>query len=290
MKVNLFIVGFSKCGTTSLYDILVKNQYVKGGKSKEPAFFSSVKGKNETNSFSDWTVGGRFNLGLNWYNQLFEGVEAKFLIEASTIYSFDENSPKLIYEYNSQAKLIFVVRNPYKRIESHYYQEVKNGMKLPDFEQLVKENHERFRFYVEVSKYKKSIERFVKIFGENNILVLNQNELNNIDSLSIKLSNFLNIQIELEKLNEISNKRKKSIFPGLKRFLISIERSKLAHAMPVGIQQFGSRVMRKIDKILLKEVKTLNNQIPLDLQNMVNKEFEEDLNYLNEKYKINLLQ
>jgi len=73
VKPNLFIIGASKCGTTSLYNILKRQKDICMSSIKEPHYFA---GKNSKKS-------------LEWYLSLFRHCDEnkKIIGEASPIYS-----------------------------------------------------------------------------------------------------------------------------------------------------------------------------------------------------------
>lgn len=288
--VNLVIAGFSKCGTTSLYDMLKLHKDIDVGSSKEPSFFSKIQGFNATKDYSDWSVGGNYDKGIKWYESIFrKTAKVKYLMEASTIYSFDTQSPVLLNNYNPNTKIIFIVREPYKRIESHYFQEVKNGMKLPKFETFITSEHPRLKFYKKVTKYKTAITRYIDVFGDKNVYVTSLNVLkDNPNSVFTEIFDFLDIEktdYSLFLKEKPSNVRRAPRFRNLKNTLIKLERSKLAKNSPRIIQELGSKIMRSIDVFLLKDVHQ-KPDISSDIIKSINEEFTEDLDYLKNNYRI----
>ena len=110
-KVNLFLVGQRKCGTTTLHDWLTseKNGEIQGSKiKKEPNYWHLSDLKNYE------VYQGHYNLKAHR--------SASFLLDSSTPYTWTNNGIALqrIAEYNPQAKIIFMVRNPVDRFFSDY--------------------------------------------------------------------------------------------------------------------------------------------------------------------------
>lgn len=110
-KVNLFLVGQRKCGTTSLHDWLTseKNGEIQGSKiKKEPNYWHLSDVKN-------------YEVYQGYYNLKAHRL-ASFLLDSSTPYTWTNNGIALqrIAEYNPQAKIIFMVRNPVDRFFSDY--------------------------------------------------------------------------------------------------------------------------------------------------------------------------
>ncbi|MDB4151157.1 sulfotransferase domain-containing protein [Pseudomonadales bacterium] len=130
-----FIIGAMKAGTTSLYDSLVKHEKIYPCLSKEPHFFCE-------NSVDIYNVDCFYDL---WPDYV-ESVDGYF-IEASTGYSkfpFEQGVPKKIRAMELDAKFIYIVRNPFERMESHY-----NFMRRRKyFDKNIDDNH-----LIQVSNY-----------------------------------------------------------------------------------------------------------------------------------------
>ena len=111
MGPNFFIIGAPKCGTTSLAELLGQHPDVYFCPEKEPRFFSHES---------------LYNRGFDYYESLFDGAEdQKRIGEGSTTYSEtwvnrDKKSARRIHEYCPSAHIIYCVRHPLRRIESHY--------------------------------------------------------------------------------------------------------------------------------------------------------------------------
>lgn len=113
IKPNLFVIGYPKCGTTSICDLLAQHSEIYFCPEKEPRFFSHD---------------GIYEKGLEYYENLFKDVKDdkyKYVAEGSTTYSEswlnrDIKAALRIYKYNPQAKIIYCVREPLQRIESNW--------------------------------------------------------------------------------------------------------------------------------------------------------------------------
>lgn len=125
-KVNLFLVGQRKCGTTSLHDWLTseKSGKIQGSKiKKEPNHWHLANVKNIS------TYQEHFNLKSHQ--------SASYLLDSSTPYTWTNEGIALqrIAEYNRRAKIIFMVRNPVDRFFSDYkayaFKQVQKHNKLP---------------------------------------------------------------------------------------------------------------------------------------------------------------
>jgi len=111
MKPNFFVIGAPKCGTTSLCELLSQHDDVFFSPEKEPRFFSHD---------------GLYERGFDYYEHLFRDAGAQRRIgEGSTTYSEawlgrDERSARRIHQYRPEAKIIYCVRHPLRRIESNW--------------------------------------------------------------------------------------------------------------------------------------------------------------------------
>lgn len=129
---NLFIIGAQKCGTSTLFDNLIKHKNIHGGKVKEKNFFNHEH---------------LFEKGIDWYHQLFPNVSffipsrTNYFLDASPSYLPSKEVAKKIYAYNPEAKFIIMMRNPIDRAFSAWnmYKQM-NLLSLDEKENLIK-NH-----------------------------------------------------------------------------------------------------------------------------------------------------
>lgn len=114
MKVSFFIIGAQKCGTSALHKFLTQHPQILGGKQKEIDFFSY---ENE------------YKKGLKYYHKNFKNsllqtlLKKQFYLDSSPSYLLDQEpniTCERLYNYNSKAKLIVLIRNPIDRAFSAY--------------------------------------------------------------------------------------------------------------------------------------------------------------------------
>ena len=124
MKPDFFIIGCGKCGTTSLAHLLGKHPDICISSIKEPNFLSYES---------------RYVLGWDWYESLFRhGSTGSVRGEASVSYSMQEFEDKVaqrMIEHIPNARVIYIARNPFERIESvfreHHDSGHQHGWSLP---------------------------------------------------------------------------------------------------------------------------------------------------------------
>lgn len=99
---NFFIVGAPKCGTTAVSEYLRNH----------PSIFMSFP--KEPHHFSDDFAQFREYRRLDDYMKLFRGRTQDHLIvgEASVWYLYSSSAVKSIYEFNKDAKILVMLRNP----------------------------------------------------------------------------------------------------------------------------------------------------------------------------------
>jgi len=138
-RPEFFIVGAQKCGTTSLYNYLIRHPYVLGASIKEIHFFSD-----------------HYEKGYGWYKCHFPSLFRKYRRvlsgrhkvitgEATPFYIFHPHAPERIKNSYPQARIIMMFRNPVDRAYSHYRYHVKLGAETLTFEEAIEAESERLK-------------------------------------------------------------------------------------------------------------------------------------------------
>ena len=184
MKINLIIGGTEKGGTTSLYSLLKNHLEIIAPRAKELHFFSD-------DSFFDKEVIDhkqyhKLFLGRSWKHKLkiylkyFSG--ARILVDSSPEYMWHNSAPQRVYQYNSDAKWIVLLRNPIDRVFSHYKTNVfkKSTVNEPlsFIEALTRESkkndtllQDRSFSYIDKGFYSKQLKNMYKYFDKKNVYV-----------------------------------------------------------------------------------------------------------------------
>lgn len=107
--------------------------------------------------------------GLDWYERHFKAEPVhRAVAEVSNTYIFSPEAAERIRDYNPEAKIIVTVRNPIDRALSHYLFLIRGGMKLPGFEDALREQeHLIWR-----GKYFSHIQNWLQYFPEEQVKVL----------------------------------------------------------------------------------------------------------------------
>ena len=152
------VFGAMRSGTTSLFANLSRHPEIAACRYKEPGFFSND---------DVWPN------GLRWYEGLWDWDARvhRVALEKSTNYSKLDVFPQTVERLHSVAphvKLIYQMRNPLERIESHYTLELAKGWRH-DPESLP---IGRDRDVIETSLYAKQLAPYFERFPRENILLL----------------------------------------------------------------------------------------------------------------------
>jgi len=182
---NFLLIGAQKSGTTSLYYFLSQHPHIRPSCLKEVHFF---------NGGMDPGI-DCYDKGLKWYRSHFPINILRHNIktfEATPGYIFNPLSPKRIFETFPEIKIIIMLRNPTERAISHFFHEklakreplsILEAMKMEEkrLECIINDDdfkNIKFICYTYKSRghYKIQIERYLKYFSFNQIMIVNSEE------------------------------------------------------------------------------------------------------------------
>jgi len=178
MLVDFFIVGAPKAGTTSLFYYLNKNKGICMSSIKEPNFFSSQDLKIQKIYYDSLILDN-----LKEYERIFTPKNKQQIIgEASVSYLFYPNVANRIFDYNPRSKIIIILRDPVERAFSHYSMDLRLGhvkQSLDELFDLGLNNKDNlfFQQYILLGQYYEQVNRYIKVFGRENICVKFYDEL-----------------------------------------------------------------------------------------------------------------
>lgn len=143
---DFLIIGAQKCGTTSLYDLLVKHPAVAPAYQKEVHYFDRY-----------------YNKGLIWYKanmprereRRAAAKEGREFVcgEAAPSYLYHPLAPERAKRLLPNAKLIVLMRNPTERAFSHYHKERGREDETLSFEEAIAAEESRLE-----GKYEKVLQ------------------------------------------------------------------------------------------------------------------------------------
>ena len=199
-KINFFIVGTQKGGTTFLWEYLKENSAAQMSAEKEIHFFD--------NEEMDWQ-----NPKYSILHSYFSWEDRKTIRgEATPIYCYWPESLDRIRKYNQEAKIIMILRHPAKRAYSHWKMERLRGRETMSFDEAIsKENRKRvlsgqglgrrIYSYIERGFYSEQIERITTLFPKEQVLFLRTDELwASYDKSLTQVLNFINVARNVAKV------------------------------------------------------------------------------------------
>ena len=216
----LLILGVQKAGTTTLFDMLNRIPGFCGSNEKETGFF--IKDKF-------------YNQGPEWYLKQFEQCSRDAIkFEATPAYIYHPDALKRIYKFNNDMKFIVVLREPVARCYSAWnmFRRFNESMAdqiftqfsqhanppereairnllfaehFPSFKQAAMEDIERYiskstdiePSFVRRGIYCEQVANYLQYFSLDDFLFLEQRELNYPATVLQKVSDFLNVEIDL---------------------------------------------------------------------------------------------
>ena len=116
-NIDFLVIGAQKCATSWLYYCLKDHPEIHMPKDKREIYY----------------LGGDLyqEKGANWYFSSLKGsIKGQKTGDVSVQYLFDKRSPKVVYQYLPQIKIIISLRNPVERALSAYYWYYRKG-KVP---------------------------------------------------------------------------------------------------------------------------------------------------------------
>jgi hypothetical protein len=153
-----------KGGTRSLYEYLRAHPQV---------FMSTPK---ELNFFS---YDSRWARGIEWYESHFSGDEAEratVVGEASPSYSAHFEYPGTVGRMAAvvpSVRLIYLVRHPVDRIQSHYQHRARSGVRMAPIDEEVLADPA----YLDRSSYARQIDHYLRHFAADQLLVVQSERL-----------------------------------------------------------------------------------------------------------------
>lgn len=159
---DFVVIGAMKAGTTSFHSYLDEHPEICMSLQKDVNFFSPRHA---------------WEKGPEWYKALFSD-HSKLLGDTSAGYSQHPGVPDVphnLASFNPSAKIIYLVRDPIRRILSHYSHNVAQGREKRSLDEALKNlksNH-----YINSSLYFMQLSQYLEFFDKSQILVLTSEAL-----------------------------------------------------------------------------------------------------------------
>ena len=289
MKPNFFIIGAPKSGTTALYQYLSSHPNIYMCTPKEPHYFS-----NDLN-------GVAFVKTLDEYQNLFKGKNKnhKIIGEASVWYLYSENALANIYNYNKEAKIIVMLRNPIDLFSSlHQYflfsgyedkEDLKEAWDSQANRRLGNDIPQhcpdpKFLQYERVLNFGDQVEKLCLIFPQNQIkfILFDDFTAHTLNTYQSILS-FLNLQYDNRTNFPIINRSKESRIKILNRYLLSPPKN-VKKIWGLSKKIFGNNIIKLANKLILINSKkiTHKDKINLDFKKELKKQIKPNVDKLSD--------
>jgi hypothetical protein len=188
---DFLVIGAQKAGTTALYAYLRWHPGIGGPSWKEVSFFDRHWQRGE-----GWYRGHFPNALRGWLAERSNGRRLR-VGEASPSYVFHPLAPQRVHDLVPDVRLIALVRNPVDRAYSHYQHQARIGEEQRPFELAIEQEEELLapelermladpsydselyrRFsYVSRGRYLEQLERWLRFFPRDQLLVLAADDL-----------------------------------------------------------------------------------------------------------------
>lgn len=260
----LIIIGAAKCATTSLFDYLSQHPAVCASITKEPDYFLERR--------------QRFP-GVRHYEDFwpdFDQAVHRFALEGSTHYTMrgtQRGVPERMLAYGIQPRLIYVVRDPVKRIESHVNYKVMYSRERASFEDPC---------IIDASRYSRQLEPYVGAFGSDAIRVVDFNDLcQDPNQVCANIYSWLGIEAHVVDDLVVSNES------------ASVKTSHLERVE--ALKRFGRRLPPRVNQPVKKLVKNIlpyrHKQIllPPDSAERIRESLREDIMKFAREWNVDIL-
>ena len=311
---NLFVVGAAKSGTTALYNFLNQHRDIYMSPLKEPHFFcTDIRRENFSNFFKNRSVSpahlkhylskkrlSKMQIAFvdneRDYFQLFsEHSDEKYLGEVSNGYLLSTVAAQNIYNYNPEAKIIMILRDPCDRAFSQWLREFQaNLSRSSNFVDDVNYDyslndpvyHQSSYTLVEQGLYFNQVKRYLDLFPHNNIKILFHHDLKNSpEKVKNDLFSFLNVEnynINFKKKYNATKMPRNKLIAGIFN-QIRPKNPFLRDLLPKKIKSFILNIIFSSDK---KGMFLLSKKEKIEIFN----HFKNDINHLEKLLNVKLDQ
>lgn len=282
VKPNLFIVGTGKAGTFALYEYLSQHPDVYMSSMKEPNFFGrDLKFRVP-------------RIKQNEYINLFsKGVDRKYRGEASVSYLLSATSAQEIRDFNQDAKIVIMVRNPIEIIHARHAQNLLKGTEtITDLEQALNAEIDRrngknipnctpivdWLFYREWARQATQVERYLTAFGKEDVFIGVFDDFKDDPAgLYMKLLGFLGLdKIPPRNFSRINSRMRPRSYR-LSQFLHGRKSAWRLAITKILIPNQHLRKLLRATIVKFNEKPVVVKELPIFLKKRLEKEYEEEV-------------
>ncbi len=247
---DVFILGFTKCATTSMYNQLLQHEGVSQTRRKEPHFhFAQILGNHFDGPADNDTVSQMFVTDPEQYMDLYD--PEKITIDGSAMSIED---PRILEKINAQfpeSRYIIMLRDPEERAFSAYSHLIRDARETRSFSQALehelsgaRSNYMPIWHNIKSSRYVEAVQHARQLLGDRLMVVAYRDYAKNNQQVMDQVAGFIGLQA-VDWRRDYANR---SGLPRSKLFQIALMRQSLAKSLFVKIfpQKFVSSLKRTL--------------------------------------------
>ncbi|WP_018016219.1 sulfotransferase family protein [Teredinibacter turnerae] len=276
---NLFIVGQPKSGTSAVFSFLRQHPEINACSAKEPSFFCS-------DIRSQYFHLSKQARTLKNYLALYRSGDYRYWLEGSTAYLYSAKAAEEIHQFNPDARIIILLREPAEFLFTYHKQLLRNSCPFEEVtsleDALALEPQRRrgeklprhvfdasFLYYSERLRYVDHIKRFTALFPVSQIKIVIYDDFK-ADNAQVMggLWDWLGLTppaaMELQQVNaqvEVRNRRLKQFLDkrlfGVKQILRKRIGKRIFKVLRAGYRKiiFAGAVQEKLDPALAQKIR-----------------------------------
>ena len=263
-KVNLFIVGQPKTGTTALYYYLKGHSQIFLPDQKQLYYFA-LDHNNHRRNFDKYTkkyYKKYYNYSFTDYINRYDfKTNQEIYGDITPDYIYSEDAHKAIHDYNPDASIIIILREPLSFLKSFHLQLINSGEEFQkDFLEAINLKDKRklnsvlnkpscppvFFQYDQLIDYKKMVEKYYVLFGSRVKVIIYEDYKNDNHAYLNMIYDFLSIKsnISYKPLNKNLSKEKSSYIRRLREmYMIRL----LSASLPIIAKQYLKKAIGLIE-------------------------------------------
>lgn len=284
---SFFIVGAPKAGTTAFCKYLNRHPQIFIPQRKELRYFNYNPPR----------------ISLNSYLKFFEEGKGKICGEGTPDYLRSEFAPQAIYDFNPDAKIIIMLREPVDLLQSFHAQLLWNGKseEEPDFQKAMALESERRQgrnipkkcrnpealYYRDVVKFTQQVSRYFQVFGKEKVqIILFDDFIKNTAKVYQETLDFLEVSSNFQTNFNVINSRKKIRSKFLQTLYINppIQLLKIGkYFIPLSKSQrkaLLNEIKERLKKLNKVKVAAQNKSLSPDVHKVMQQEFISEIQQL----------
>ncbi len=196
---DVFILGFTKCATTSMYNQLMQHDDVSNTRRKEPHFdFAQIMGQQFAGPADNDTVSQMFVTDPGQYLDLYE--PGKLSIDGSAMSIEDPRIVEKIDAQYPEARYIIMLRDPIERAFSAYSHLIRDTRETRGFREAIdhelsgaRANYMPIWHNIKSSRYVDAVQHARKLLGNRLMVVAYRDYAQNNQEMMDEIAHFIGL-------------------------------------------------------------------------------------------------